>query len=107
MIFNIDYRINEQKGNTHKWREINRLRDSSVGSLQMRSIWRPERAAGIHNHEVPSSILGPATNLKGSFRGTYEEIRKCFFRIIFGLGNTEGTQTILFFSFLYAKTFRS
>ena len=27
----------------------------------MRSIWRPKRAAGIHNHEVPSSILGPAT----------------------------------------------
>ena len=48
----------------------------------------------IHNHEVPSSILGPATNLKGSFRGTYEEIRECFFRIIFDLGNTEGTQTI-------------
>ena len=55
----------------------------------------------IHNHEVPSSILGPATNLKGSFRGTYEEIRKCFFRIIFDLGNTEGTQTILFFTFLF------
>ena len=54
----------------------------------------------IHNHEVRSSILRPATNLKGSFRGTYEEIRKCFFRIIFDLGNTEGTQTSLFFSFL-------
>ena len=57
----------------------------------------------IHNHEVPSSILGPATNLKGSFRGTYEEIRKCFFRIIFDLGNTEGTQTILSFYFLQSQ----
>ena len=61
MIFNIDYRKGEQRSNIHKQRIINKLRDSSAGSLQMRQHLETEESSMIHNHEVRSSILRPAT----------------------------------------------
>ena len=61
MIFNIDYRKGEQRNNIHKQRIINKLRDSSAGSLQMRQHLETEESSRVHNHEVRSSILRPAT----------------------------------------------
>ena len=61
MIFNIDYRKGEQRNTIHKQRIISKLRDSSAGSLQMRQHLETEESSRVHNHEVRSSILRPAT----------------------------------------------
>lgn len=79
----------------HKSQIINRFPNSSVGSLQMRSIWRPQRA----NLTVNQRILGSSPS-SGATEDKSSELRVCPFSIIVCIAGVVKSLQICYICFI-------